>query len=57
MTKDQKKIALQKYVEHIRNLINSAIPAKHSKNLNTYSAYREMLSIDLKKTLAKIETL
>lgn len=54
MTKVQKKTSLIKYSELLKQKLVASVPTKHEHRIESY---RQMLQIDLKKTLAKIETL
>jgi hypothetical protein len=56
MTKEQKKVSLQRYAEFLKRRLASQIPDKY-KTVSAIEAFKQMLQIDLKKTLSKIETL
>lgn len=51
---DNKKQRLLKYVELLKQRLSSAIPEKH---LHRPQVFKDMLQLDLKKTLARIEKL
>jgi hypothetical protein len=51
---NDKKVSLTKYVEQLKQRINSPVPAKHA---HRPQVYMDMLRLDLKKTLAKMEKL
>lgn len=50
MTQD-KRISLQAYVAQLQQRLSAPIPEKHKDRVE---AYKQMLEIDLKKTLAKL---
>ncbi len=54
MNAQDKKASLVKYVESLKQKLQSQTPDKHK---NRETGYRKFLYIDLKKTLAKIEKL
>jgi hypothetical protein len=45
---------LMKYAEHLKQRLSSAVPEKFK---HRPEVFKEMVSLDLKKTLAKIEKL
>jgi hypothetical protein len=49
MTKEQKKISLVKYAETLKQRLRATVFKS--------DAFKQMLEIDLRKTLSKIETL
>jgi hypothetical protein len=51
---NEKKNKLIKYAESIKQRLSASIPQKHA---NRVQAYKQMLEIDLKKTLSRIEKL
>lgn len=51
MTND-KRTALLKYADHLKHRLSTTVPVKHQKDP---AAFKQMLEIDLKKTLARIE--
>jgi uncharacterized protein with von Willebrand factor type A (vWA) domain len=46
--------SLKAYAEKVKHLLNSDVPEKHAHRAE---AYKQMLEIDLRKTLAKIAKL
>ncbi len=51
---DDKVQKLTKYAEHIKQRLNSAVPERHT---HRPQVFKDMLKLDLKKTIAKIEKL
>lgn len=54
MTPDQKKTSLNKYAQTLRQRLSSPVPPKHEHRIQVY---KDMLELDLKKTMRKIESL
>jgi hypothetical protein len=51
MTND-KKAALIKYADDLKHRLSAPVPPKHQKDP---TAFKQMLEIDLRKTLSRIE--
>lgn len=54
MTADQKLSALRLYAQNLRQRLQAPVPQKH---LHRPDIYKDMLELDLKKTMRKIEAL
>jgi hypothetical protein len=51
---NNKAVALKAYASYLQHRLNQPVPPKHQ---GAPEAFKQMLEIDLKKTLAKIEDL
>lgn len=47
----EKRLSLQSYANNLKQRLSAPVPTKHQ---NKQEAYKQMLEIDLKKTLAKL---
>ncbi len=54
MTKNEKILALEVYLEQLTAKLTASVPVKHKDNTKEY---KRMLEIDLEKTRRKIESL
>ena len=54
MTPDQKKTSLQKYAASLKQRLSAPVPKKHEHRPDVLKSF---LELDLKRTLAKIESL
>lgn len=52
MTQDQKLSALRLYAQNLRQRLQAPVPQKH---LHRPEIYKDMLELDLKKTMSRIE--
>lgn len=54
MNNEAKKQSLLRYVEMLKQRLNATVPAKH---VHRAAVFKDMLKLDIKKTLATIEKL
>lgn len=54
MTTDQKLAALRLYAQNLRQRLQAPVPQEH---LHRPEIYKDMLELDLKKTMKRIEAL